>query len=146
MTAMKHNRHTLLHNSHSCVFPVMTKKGSLESHYLLIRSNGATSNLPFVYSEHCRGVSTVQKVCGQWGRKISARAFGARNILPILHALKIMVLKHPKNNSCAKNKFSGKSKKIMYPRKCYKGANECILRAPLDRKKLPFCYIFKYIS
>ena len=51
--------------------------------------------------------------------------------LPILHVLKIMVLKHPKNDSCAKNTFSGKSKKFMYLRKMLLGGNnECILRAP----------------
>ena len=39
--------------------------------------------------------------------------------------------KTPKNDSCAKNKFSGKSIKFMYPEKMLLGGNnECILRAP----------------
>ena len=77
----------------------------------------------------CAGAYPRSKRCG--GGKISARAYGARNILPILLVLKTMVLKHPQNDSCAKNKFSGKVKKIHVPMENQLEGNiECMLRAP----------------
>ena len=74
-----------------------------------------SEKMTFEKSVYLKG-SPLSKRCGCG--KISTRTFGSRNILPILHVLKTLVLKHLKNDSCAKNKFSGKGKKCTHG-KCY---------------------------